>query len=603
MKNEFLRDEQGKMFRVLKRGNRENLIIGCDAKKLPFWITNEERQEYTEDCDYQLPDILPMEELTAKEKCAANQRFTMIANILPFIGEMTERGQAVSMASKEYEVSQPTIRRYLCLYLVYQKKEILAPKRRESKQELSEEQKNIRWGLNKFYYNTKKNSLHTAYTLMLKEKYCDEAGQLRQEYPSFYKFRYYYRTHNKRKNQIIKRNGLSYYQRNERPCVGDGVQQYAPCVGTAMLDSTVCDIYLVNEAGQVVGRPLLAACVDAYSGLCMGYSLSWKGGMYILRNLMLNVIADKAEFCKEHGVMVGKDDWPSAWMPGRLVTDMGTEYASENFSQLSELGITIVNLPPYRPELKGPVEKFFDVVQNYYKPILKGKGVIEPDYRERGVQDYRKDACLTLKDFEKIILQCILFYNRGRILSDFPYTEEMLKAEVRPYAVDIWKWGCGKKEANLLEISREELVLNLLPRTTAKFTRFGLKANRLRYHNEKYSEKYLEGKEALIAYNPDDTSCVWVIEDGEYICFSLIEKRFEGKALSEIEQLHQKRKKLIKKEQERALQEEITMATSIQTISETCAVSACGNTVKDIRITRKKEQSREHINLEVAQNE
>ena len=63
---------------------------------------------------------------------------------------------------------------------------------------------------------------------------------------------------------------------------------------------------------------------------------------------------------------------------------------------MAELGVTIVNLPSYRPELKGIVEKFFDLIQDSFKPYLKGKGVIDPDFQERGAHDYRKDACLTL---------------------------------------------------------------------------------------------------------------------------------------------------------------------------------------------------------------
>lgn len=48
----------------------------------------------------------------------------------------------------------------------------------------------------------------------------------------------------------------------------------------------------------------------------------------------------------------------------------------------------VINFPSYRPKLKVLVERFFDVVQNTYKKQLKGKGVIEPDYQEWGVQNY-----------------------------------------------------------------------------------------------------------------------------------------------------------------------------------------------------------------------
>lgn len=602
MSRTFIRDKECIVYRILKE-EQEILIIDCETKRLPFWITREELEQYADVSDYKLPEIIPMDELTAKERCTVNQRFTMIADIIPYVGDKAERGQLISKAAREYGVSQPTIRKYLCQFLVFQKKEALVNKRRDSEPVLTDTQKNIRWGLNKFYYNTKKNSLRMAYTLMLKEKYCDEAGQLIKGYPSFYQFRYFYRTHNNKRNQSIKRNGLSNYQRNERPLLGDGVQQYAPSVGTGMLDSTICDIYLVNDAGEVVGRPILTACVDAYSGICCGYTLSWEGGVYSLRNLMMNVITDKQEYCEKLGISIIKDQWPCKEMPARLVTDMGAEYASENFSQLAELGITIVNLPPYRPELKGPVEKFFDVVQGYYKPILKGKGVIEPDFRERGAQDYRKDACLTLRDFEKIILNCIVFYNSSRILNNFPYTEEMLNTEVKPYACEVWKWGCGRKEANLLDVTQNQLLLTLLPRTMAKFTRFGLKANKLRYHNENFAEEYLEGKEAMVAYNPDDIKTIWLLEEGEYIRFELIEKRYEGKTLSEAEAMKNKRKQLIRQEQENGLKAEVALAACIQTISDTSAVSGATNTVKNIRNTRKKEQERERLQLEVISHE
>ncbi len=41
------------------------------------------------------------------------------------------------------------------------------------------------------------------------------------------------------------------YQKNHRPLLGDGVQEFAPNVGFGMLDSTICDIYLVNDAGKL----------------------------------------------------------------------------------------------------------------------------------------------------------------------------------------------------------------------------------------------------------------------------------------------------------------------------------------------------------------
>ena len=328
----------------------------------------------------------------------------------------------------------------------------LAPAVRQTERALTPDEKNMRWALNKFFYNRKRVSLMTAYTMMLKEKYSSLTGKLLEQYPSFYQFRYFYRKTRKLQHYYISRDGLTDYQRNHRPLTGDGVQEFAPAIGTGMLDATVCDIYLIDDAGNLVGRPILTVCVDAYSSLCCGYSLSWEGGVYSLRGLMLNIIADKKDWCEKFGISIPGEDWSCDTLPAVFVTDMGSEYTSENFEQITEFGVKVVNLPAYRPELKGTVEKFFDLVQDAYKKHLKGKGVIEPDFRERGAHDYRKDACLTMRDFERIVLYCILYYNSGRVIENFPYTEAMISAGVKPHASAIWNWSRSQVGANLISV-------------------------------------------------------------------------------------------------------------------------------------------------------
>ena len=119
-----------------------------------------------------------------------------------------------------------------------------------------------------------------------------------------------------------------------------------------------------------------------------------------------------------------------------------------------------------------------------YKPYLKNRGVIEIDYQERGARDYRKDACLTLEEFEKVILRCIIFYNTKRVIDNLPYTEDMIASNVKPYANCIWNYSISQEGANLIDVDYKSLVLTLLPRTTGKFSRFGLKVNKLRYTNK-----------------------------------------------------------------------------------------------------------------------
>ena len=272
----------------------------------------------------------------------------------------------ITFASHNSNLSKQTIRMYLCLYLAFQTVMVLAPIDVVRDSELTKEQKLMRWALNKYYYTQRQNSLKTAYLYLLKEKYLDSKGFLIEDHPSYYQFRYFYRKTKSEQNYLISRKGLTDYQRNYRPLLGEGVSGFANHVGVAMLDSTICDIYLVDENGNLLGRPVLTACVDAYSQLCCGFALTWQGGVSSLRELMQNVISDKVSLCRQNGVLIEKSSWDCSQLPGVMMTDRGMEYCSENFEQIAELGVTVVNLPSYRPELKGIVEKFFDIVQNYY---------------------------------------------------------------------------------------------------------------------------------------------------------------------------------------------------------------------------------------------
>lgn len=587
------------VIRVLQVNNDEVFAINCCRRTMPEWMPAAGLKEYaviTEDEMQQITGrILPdIDSLDARSQCVMNERYTMIAEILPIVINIQKRKQVIADIAAGRNVSRQTVTNYLKLYLIYQDKTALAPKTCLSECTLSPDEKNFRWALNKFYYTKNKNSLNTTYTLMLKEKYCDTSGVLLPAYPTFNQFRYFYRKHKKMQTYYISRNGIKDYQRNHRPLLGDSVQEYADHIGIGMLDATVCDIYLINDEGNLVGRPILVACIDAYSSLCCGYSLLWEGGMYSLKSLMLNVIADKQEWCRKFGIEINKSDWDCDSIPGKLITDMGSEFKSENFEQITELGFEVVNLPSFRPELKGSVEKFFDLVQELFKPHLKGKGVIEPDYQERGAHDYRKDACLTMRDFEKVILHCIVYYNSQRIIKDYPYTDEMIELNIQPYANCIWEYGKTMPGANLIPVKHKQLMLTLLPRTIGKFERKGLIVNKMRYKNMDFTEKYLTGGTVDVAYNPDDVSYVWLIDNGAYIQFELIESRYKDKPLSDVQSMKDGQRSIVKANEKASIQAKIDLSSHIQVIAAN-AMKQDDVAIKGIRVTRQKERDKAHV--------
>lgn len=586
------------LVRVLAVDGEQILIIDCVKPAMPRWVSTSSLKgwERCAEGEYPIPDawrLKPQEEIMTEQRKLMHERYTLIAPVLPFIHKESMRSVIIAQVAEMNGVSKQTVRKYLCLYLASQKIESLAPGSLCTEKPLTPDEKNFRWALNRYFYTQRRHSLTTTYTLMLKDKYTDTAGQLVEGYPPFHRFRYYYQKTRNLQREIAGRESYTAYLRDYRPLLGDGVQEMAPAPGVCMLDSTVCDIYLIDDSGSIVGRPVLTACVDAFSGMCCGYSLGWEGGVYSLRGLMLNTISDKVQWCRERGVFIEPEQWPNCGLPGVMISDMGSEYISETFSSnIAELGVKVTSLPPARPDLKSRVEKFFDVVQQLYKNHLKWKGVVEPDYQKRGARNYSLDSTLTLQEFERVLLHCIVYYNFRRSAENYPYTEPMLEAKVKPNASSIFAWGLTQPGANFIDVTPEQVIMTLLPRTKARFTRKGLIVNGIRYRNDAYTEQYLRGGDAVAAYNPDDVSVVWLLEKGEYIPFKLIERRFSGKSLDGVKQMKAAQSELVRSAAEEELQAQIDLAQHIEVIANKQS-SAVG--IKNIRQTRQRARTQTHI--------
>lgn len=276
-------------------------------------------------------------------------------------------------------------------------------------------------------------------------------------------------------------------------------------------------------------------------------------------------------------------------MPSVIISDMGSEYKSETFSQVTELGVTLINLPALRPELKSIVERSFQLLQGSAKPYLMDYGYVDRDAGKRLAPDYRKRAKLTIEDYEKVIIYSILYHNCQRILEDYPYTEDMLKAQVQPYPNSIFGWGREQQGCNLIDVTPRELVLTLMPRTKGKFTRRGLIVLGLRYDSKEkdFTENYLGGGGAVVGYNPESADNVYLLEDGNFIEFCLIESRFQGKGFGEIRGMMDAQKMIVDKAMHQNLQGRVDLASHIEKIVNGKEKSDDVN-IKDVRKTRKK---------------
>ena len=605
MKKKELIEFRGSIYRVIAVQDDEVLLIDCIKRNMPKWWKLADVCGYDSCSEDDLlistgMELKDVEKLDAESRSTAYQRYTIVASVLPFIENDRQRTEAIKRAAEDNGICKQTVRNYLCLYLVFQSVSALVPQERSTySKPLTDDEKVFRWAINRYYFTSHKNSLQTCYTYMLKEKYCGADGTLLEEYPSYNQFRYFFSKYKKMQTFYISRNGMKDYQRNHRPLLGDRMREYSNHVGIGEIDATICDIHLVDDAGNYIGRPILTIMADAFSGgYVYGYSLTLEGGTYSLRNLLLNCITDKTEWCRQFGIIIDKSEWDIDKLPGTIVSDSGSEYKSETFSQITELGITLINLPPLRPELKAIVERSFQLIQQSVKPALIEYGYVDKDAGKRLAPDYRKKARLTLRDYEKVIIYSILYNNNQRVIQNYPYTDDMLAAKVVPHPSNIFEWGRIQDGADLIPVTGRKLVMTLLPRTKAKFNRKGLLVYGIRYDciERNFTEEYLLGQEAVVSYNPDNADTVYLLENGDFIEFKMIESRFSGKSFNEVSKMMDDKKEIIKNAADENLQGRINLASNVETIVQTAA-KYDGLNLKNVRASRQKQREKNHVDF------
>ena len=486
----------GQIFRILKKTACGAWMIDYAAPKAPFFVDEEKLEQFQ-----RIP--APGEYLLHREKGeltkAQEERMRLIAPLLEEECCITDKGVRSGLAKKAAEQYQTTARRILRLYYRYLATGILTA----SKSRTADRNTDYDWAIRTFYFSSKKLSLRASYEMLLVRRFTDTDGKLLDSAPSWSSFQhYFYRQGCHRKPQrVIARDGLSHYQRNGRPLYG-ATSDWRRHIGAYQMDATEADIYLVSrfDRSSVIGRPYIYLAVDAATQLIAGIYVGLEAGENAVMACLSNAASDKADFCSRYGIKIAPEQWPSRGIPGEIITDKGREFTGKRMEEFCRrYGCEMQSLPPFRPDRKGIVEKAFDLLQERYKPLLRGWGVIEADAQERWAVDYRSQAVLDLDDFTKIIIHCVLYLNSGRLLADGRTPAQH------------WIDAGG----SLLQVEEQEAYCMGLRRISAELTRKGLRCNGLYYAPEETGLLEI-GERCVIAFDPGNTSCVYIVLDGRY---------------------------------------------------------------------------------------
>lgn len=473
-------------FRVLIATPAGCWLIDCNGTSPPFFEADLHKYERVP-----APESWISEQINTP---AQEARLRMIQPLLDCDDCISDKSLRYRMAVEVAQQHQTTTRRILRLYYRYLATGRLMQKRTR---QASISNQMIERAIRRYYYGSKRLSLRAAYEMMLLEDYVGPDGQLDSDAPTWSQFRHYYYGHGFHRDpqKIIAREGLTKYQRDHRPAWGTSAG-WRPQPGSYQMDATQADIYLVSRSDRsvVVGRPYIYLAVDTATHLIAGVYIGFSCDETAVMACIEQATMDKVEYCARYGIEITPEQWPSVGMPTEIITDQGREFFGPRMSEMCcRYGLEVLTLPPFRPDQKGCVEKSIDLLQQRYKPMLRGRGVIEEDAQERWATDYRTQATLDLDDFTRIVIHSILYLNSGRILDDKTPAERWLELSPR-----------------LMAVNPQELHIQTLPRDTAKLTRKGIRVNRMWYAPDG-ADGLTIGNVYTIAYDPSDLRCIYII--------------------------------------------------------------------------------------------
>lgn len=254
-------------------------------------------------------------------------------------------------------------------------------------------------------------------------------------------------------------------------------------------DHTWVDVLVVDKEGDIIGRPWLTTVIDTYSRCIMGIRLGFEAPSSQIVALALRHAILTKQYPPE--LCLGCD-WGTYGKPEYFYTDGGKDFRSNHLRQIGgQLGFTCELRD--RPSEGGAVERPFGTLNTELFSTL-------PGYTGSNVQkrpeDAEKDARLTLRDLERLIVRYIVDNYNQRI-------DKRMGDQTR-----YQRWEAGLLAAPEL-MSERDLDICLMKQTNRSIYREGY----IRFENLMYRGEYLAGyagERVVLRYDPRDITTVLV---------------------------------------------------------------------------------------------
>lgn len=301
--------------------------------------------------------------------------------------------------------------------------------------------------------------------------------------PTYHQF-YYYCSKRLTEEKIDEIKTSRMEQRNnKRLLLGEDSNRVEAPGEKVECDAVEFDVSLVSmvDSKQTIGRPVVYAMRDSLTHAIVAISVALDNNSNVgLTNLMLNLGDDKVEYCKKFGITLPDERlWPSNFIPMELVADRGSDFKSDEFGKICErLGITRHLVSGGSGSLKGLIESWFHQIHSMVNPHTENKGLIEKRYDS----NHHKEAVMTIDDFTKNVITCVVSNNQKHMDNYMPRVAEIQNG-VDSTPAYLWEFYCKKCGSPRPIADRNDYFFKLLTDKEGKLTRRGIKVNGLTYMN------------------------------------------------------------------------------------------------------------------------
>lgn len=343
------------------------------------------------------------------------------------------------------------------------------------------------------------------------------------EYPNPAQVKHALQYEKTRLHRLISKTTKWHFNSQLRGLHGRSWQGVAGPGHTWAIDSTVGDIYLRSSINRcwIVGRPIVYIIVDVWSTAIVGFYVCLSGPSWSTAKVALfNSCASPDLFHRIYDISPIASLYPLSSLCYKLLCDRG-EYLSQGHRQTSlKLDYDVDFTPPYRGDLKGLVEVLHRIEKDAQFLFIPGA----IDFR-RDEMDLRKvdpsTATMTLQEYVAFLTTLFTEYNFTADRTT-KLDADMIAARVFPSPAGLWQFGhaagCAFRRATDPDVLKSEL----LPMSTARVSRTGIRFADNYYHapavnNLDWSAtaRNFGGWDVPCHYHPGSMRSIWIPHPSE----------------------------------------------------------------------------------------